>query len=143
MVDRRSTKHRQLILDVLKDADGHLGAKDIFRRAVERDPSISLATVYRNLQLFEELGFVNGKRLDKTRCWYELRRSGDHCDVICTACGQVIEFESPLIRRLVEEVEGKVKFTVTKAVLYLEGYCQQCGDRVDQATVDREGSGKS
>ena len=87
MAERRSTKHRQLILDVLRETDGHLGAKDIFRKAVERDSSIGLATVYRNLQLLEELGLVNGKRLDRTHCWYELKRSDDHCDAVCTSCG--------------------------------------------------------
>jgi len=88
MGDRGSTKHRRLILDILAKADSHLRAKDIYRKALEEDPEISLATVYRNLRLFEELGLVNGKRLDRMRCWYELKRSGDHCDVICSACGR-------------------------------------------------------
>ena len=139
MADRRTTKHRQLILDVLREADGHLGAKDIFRKALERDAGISLATVYRNLQLFEELGIVDGKRLDKTRCWYELKRSGEHCDVVCTACGRVIEFESPSIEKLVREVEARSDFTVTKAVLYLEGYCRKCGEEtVPESTGGKE-----
>jgi Fur family ferric uptake transcriptional regulator len=130
MIQRGKTKHRQLLLDILKEADGHLGAKEIFKKALEHDFSISLATVYRNLQLFEELGLVNGKRLDKTHCWYELKRSGDHCDVICTACGNIIEFESPTINRLVEEIEGNAHFNVTKAVLYLEGNCKRCKEQM-------------
>jgi Fur family ferric uptake transcriptional regulator len=129
MADRGSTKQRRLILDILGRADGHLRAKDIYKRALEEDPGISLATVYRNLRLFEELGLVNGKRLDKMRCWYELKRSGDHCDVVCSACGRVLEFESPHIGQLLREVEQRSDFRVTRATLQLEGYCRTCEDR--------------
>ena len=129
MTARYTTKHRQLILNILEEANTHLDAKDIFQQALVKDPSISLATVYRNLRLFEELGLVNGKRLDRTRCWYEIKRSGDHCDVVCTTCGRVIEFESPSIRQLVGEVEKEGNFEVTKAVLYLEGHCRDCLDK--------------
>ena len=129
MADRFTTKHRRLILNILEEANTHLDAKDIFQKALAQDPSISLATVYRNLRLFEELGLVNGKRLDRTRCWYEIKRSGDHCDVVCTTCGRAIEFESPSIRQLVGEVEKEGNFEVTKAVLYLEGHCRDCSGK--------------
>ena len=128
MQERLATKHRQLLLDILREADGHLDAKEIFRRAADKEPGISLATVYRNLQLFEELGLVDGKRLERTGCWYEIKRADHHCDVECSMCGRVIEFESPVIRELLDEVQSNSNFTVTKAVLYLEGYCEDCAD---------------
>jgi Fur family ferric uptake transcriptional regulator len=138
MKERLATKHRQLLLGILREADGHLDAKEIFRRAADKDPGISLATVYRNLQLFEELGLVDGKRLERTGCWYEIRRAGHHCDVACSMCGRVIEFESPVIRQLLDEVQSNSSFTVTKAVLYLEGYCEECADRAK--TIDSPSS---
>ena len=130
MKEKLDTRHRQLLLGILREADSHLDAKEIFRRAADKEPGISLATVYRNLQLFEELGLVDGKRLERTGCWYEIRRAGHHCDVACSMCGRVIEFESPVIRQLLAEVQRNSNFSITKAVLYLEGYCEECADKV-------------
>jgi Fe2+ or Zn2+ uptake regulation protein len=96
------TPQRKLLLGIMREAGKHLDAKEVYRRASERDPNISLATVYRNLRVFEKQGLIN------------------------EACGQVVEFESSLIRKLVAEVQRKNNFSVTKVELYLEGHCHKC-----------------
>jgi Fur family ferric uptake transcriptional regulator len=120
------TPQRRLLLSVIRDAGKHLDAKELYRRASERDPSISLATVYRNLRLFREQGLIDGRHLGQAHCYYEMKRLGEHQHLVCEACGQVIEFESPLIRKLVAEVQRKNNFSVTKVELYLEGHCHKC-----------------
>jgi Fur family ferric uptake transcriptional regulator len=122
------TWQRRLLLSVMQEAGKHLDAKELYRRASERDARISLATVYRNLRLFKEQGLINERRLGQARCYYEIRHSREHQHLVCESCGQVIEFESPLIRKLVAEVERKNNFSVTKVDLYLEGYCHRCKD---------------
>ena len=129
MKNQFNTTHRQLLLDILRESKIHLDAKQLFQEAVERDPRISLATVYRNLRLFEELGLVDEWRLDKARCSYEMKRSGEHYHVVCTGCGQVTDFESPTLSKLLEEVRRSSGFAVTRAVLHLEGYCPECKDK--------------
>lgn len=123
------TAQRRLLLSVMQDAEKHLDAKELYRRASERDTSISLATVYRNLHLFREQGLINERHLGQAHCYYEMKRLGEHQHLVCEACGQVIEFESPLIRKLVAEVQRKNTFSVTKVELYLEGYCHKCKDK--------------
>ena len=54
--ERPLTTQRRLLLDILREAEGHLDARELFQRAIDKDPRISLATVYRNLRLFKELG---------------------------------------------------------------------------------------
>lgn len=120
------TWQRRLLLSVMQEAGKHLDAKELYRRASERDARISLATVYRNLRLFKEQGLINERRLGQARCYYEMKRLGEHQHLVCKACGQVIEFESPLIRKLVAEVQRKNNFSVTKVELYLEGHCHKC-----------------
>jgi Fur family ferric uptake transcriptional regulator len=110
----------------MREAGKHLDAKEVYRRASERDPNISLATVYRNLHVFEKQGLINERHLGQARCYYEMKRLGEHQHLVCEACGQVIEFESPLIRKLVAEVQRKNNFSVTKVELYLEGHCHKC-----------------
>ena len=121
------TRHRRLLFDLIRDADGHIDAKELYRRASRKDDSISLATVYRALHLFKELGLVDERRLGQLRCHYEVKQSADHHHLLCTGCGKVIEFKSGLIGRLLDEVQREHGFKVTKAELYLEGHCQGCG----------------
>jgi len=120
------TPQRRLLLNIMQEAERHLDAKELYRRASERDPNISLATVYRNLRVFEKQGLINERHLGQARCYYEMKRLGEHQHLVCEACGQVIEFESPLIRKLVAEVQRKNNFSVTKVELYLEGHCHKC-----------------
>jgi len=121
-----ATPQRRLLLSVMKEAKVHLDAKELYRRASERDPCISLATVYRNLRLFKEQGLLNERHLGQARCYYAMKQLGEHQYLVCAACGQVIEFESPLIRKLIAEVQHKNNFSVAKIELYLEGHCHKC-----------------
>ena len=126
MKDRPLTAQRQLLMDTLREAGGHLDARELYRRASAKDPHISLATVYRNLRLFREIGLVDERRLDVAHCYYEIKRSREHYHLVCRTCGQVMEFESPLVGKLVDDVQRKSDFDVTRTVLYMEGYCRKC-----------------
>jgi Fe2+ or Zn2+ uptake regulation protein len=123
---RPVTVQRRLLLSVMKEAGTHLDAKELYRRASEGNTNISLATVYRNLRLFKEQGLIEEKHLGQMRCYYEIRRGAEHQHLVCRACGQVIEFESPLIRQLISEVQRDNDFSVTEVELYLAGYCSKC-----------------
>ena len=63
------------------------------------------------------------------RCYYEVKQASEHQHLVCQGCGKVIEFKSPLIRRLVDKVQHEHGFKVTKAELYLEGYCLECEEK--------------
>jgi len=123
---RPDTSQRKLVLTIMQEAEKQLDAKELYRRATERDEGISLATVYRSLHLFKEQGLINERHLGQARCYYEMKRSPEHQHLVCQSCGQVIEFESPLILKLIAEVERKNDFSVTKVELCLEGYCHEC-----------------
>ena len=120
------TPQRRLLLSTMEAAGTHLDAKELYRRASEKDAGISLATVYRNLRLFREQGLIEERHLGQLRCAYEIKRSGEHQHLRCRGCGRVIEFQSPLVRQLLAEVQQKNDFCVTRIELYLEGYCHRC-----------------
>ena len=120
------TSQRKLILDILNEAEGHLDAKELYKKASERDPNISMATVYRSLRLFNETGLVEERHFGQVRCSYELKRRDDHHHMICKGCGRIMEVDSPLIRQLIKELQDKNKFHVIKAELCFEGYCVEC-----------------
>jgi Fur family ferric uptake transcriptional regulator len=125
------TSQRHLLLELLRDAKGHIDAKELYRRASERDESISQATVYRSLNLFKELGLVDQMRLGQVRCYYEIKQSPGHQHLICQGCGKVLEFQNSHFSKLIKAVRDKYGFNVTKAELYLEGYCSECDEKKD------------
>ncbi len=120
------TNQRRLLLKVLRDAQSHVDAKELYRRASAMDESISPATVYRTLNLFKQLGLVDEMRLGGIRCYYEIKQSREHQHLVCQGCGKVTEFQNPYFQKLIEAVRQEHGFNVTKAELYLEGYCSEC-----------------
>jgi Fur family ferric uptake transcriptional regulator len=123
------TAQRRLLLELLRDAEGHIDAKELYRRASARDESISPATVYRSLNLFKELGLIDEIRLGKIRCYYEIKQSPEHQHLVCQGCGRVIEFQNPHFQKLLEAVRREHRFNITKAELYLQGYCPECEEK--------------
>jgi Fe2+ or Zn2+ uptake regulation protein len=122
------TKQRQLLLRLIREAGAHIDAKELFKRATDEDKSISHATVYRSLRLFKKLGLIDEKRLGQAQCYYEIKHSPQHQHLVCRECGKLIDFDCPL-GEIVERVKREYGFTVTKAEVYLEGYCSECGEK--------------
>jgi Fur family ferric uptake transcriptional regulator len=124
------TSQRRLLLELLRDYEGHIDAKELYRRASAKDESISPATVYRTLNLFKELGLIDEIRLGRVRCYYEIKQSQGHQHLVCKGCGKILEFQSPYFQKLIEEVQLQHGFHVEKAELYLEGRCPGCEDNL-------------
>jgi Fur family ferric uptake transcriptional regulator len=120
------TAQRRLLLELIRDSEGHLDAKELYQRARARDKSIGPATVYRNLNLFKQLGLIDERRLGKVCCYYEIKKSSEHHHLVCQKCGKIIEFQNPYFQQLIETVQREQGFKVTKAELCLEGYCEHC-----------------
>jgi Fur family transcriptional regulator, ferric uptake regulator len=97
---------------------------------MERDATVSLATVYRTLKLFREEGLIDEMRLGGCNCrQYERTDSTRHHHVVCRHCGRVVEFESPIVSQLVEEIERSSGFKVTGMEICLEGCCPECSKK--------------
>jgi Fe2+ or Zn2+ uptake regulation protein len=105
-----------------QEEKGHIDAKELYRRAAERDASISTATVYRSLNLFKHLGLIDEKRLGQGSCTYEIKKEQPHQHLVCRECGKIFDFECPL-SEVVKRVRQEQGFVVTRAEVYLEGYC--------------------
>jgi Fur family ferric uptake transcriptional regulator len=125
-IGERVTWQRRLLLDLISQAGGHLDADELFRRAKEREPRISLSTVYRNLRLFKKLGLVEERHLSENHHHYEIKSPTEHYHLVCLGCGRVIEFESPLLERIKNQIRRENQFEVTSAEISLQGYCSRC-----------------
>jgi Fur family ferric uptake transcriptional regulator len=132
------TRQRRLLLDIIREANGHIDAKELFKLAVNKDSSISPSTVYRSLNLFKHLGLIDEKRLGQARCHYEIRHSSQHQHLVCQECGKVIDFICPL-SELVDRVKREQEFIVTRAEVYLEGYCSECSRKERRGRAQQNG----
>ena len=122
---QRNTEQRHLIQEILEQADGHLDAGEIYQRAHQRSPSISLSTVYRNLQVFRKLGLVEQHQLGG-RHFYETGTRAGHHHLVCLGCGRVFEFKCPSTEHLKSRINQEEGFKVTEADVRLAGYCPDC-----------------
>ncbi len=133
----RSTHQRQLILEIVKQADKHIDADEIYLQARQRSPSISLSTVYRNLQLFKEMGLVEEHQFGSRRC-YEPAPRAEHHHLVCLGCGRVFEFKCPSTERLKSRISREEGFRVTEAEVRLTGYCPECQERLTISATERK-----
>jgi Fe2+ or Zn2+ uptake regulation protein len=126
------TPQRQIVLEEIRQCGRLLDAKELYRLVSQRDATVSLATVYRSLGLFKQLGLIDEHRLGKSQCCYELKQSLEHQHMICDRCGKVTEFETPLITQMVQDLKQEKGFTIDKIELCVHGTCRECQDKSNE-----------
>ena len=129
----RMTRQRRVILEVLQESDTHLTAKDLYLRAHERDPGVTLSTVYRTLELCKNLGLIRTRRLsrDPGPEWYEPAQDEEHHHFVCMKCGRVIEFEAPEVAQITRRLMLEHGITEAHASLSVHGICAACSRGTD------------
>ncbi|MBL8643280.1 MAG: transcriptional repressor [Rhodospirillaceae bacterium] len=100
----KMTEQRRVIARVLSAAADHPDVEEVHRRAIDVDPRISIATVYRTVRLFEESGIVKRHDFGDGRARYEPAPESHHDHLIDVHSGKVIEFRNDDIERLQQEV---------------------------------------
>lgn len=123
------TGQRQLLLQLIKEHGGHLDAQELYQLASEQNPRLSLSTVYRTMNLLRDLGLVNEVRLGEEHYHYELRSPNEHCHLVCSNCGRVVEIGCELIERLKTSVADEHNFEITEAQVDLVGLCGECREQ--------------
>jgi len=117
----RMTDQRRVIARVLGEAQDHPDAEELHRRAADRDPRISLATVYRTVRLFEEAGIIERHDFRDGRSRYEEAGDDHHDHLIDLKTGRVIEFVNEEIEALQEAVARKLGYKLVDHRLELYG----------------------
>ncbi|GCE82709.1 Fur family transcriptional regulator [Komagataeibacter diospyri] len=117
------TGQRRTIAFVLSDSDDHPDVEELYRRAVEVDPRISIATVYRTVRLFEENGILQRRDFGGGRARYEVADGdhGDHYHLIDADTGKVIEFENTELDSLLEGIVRQMGYDLVTTRLSVVG----------------------
>jgi Fur family transcriptional regulator, ferric uptake regulator len=132
---RRITPQRKMVLNILAEASSHLTAQDVHERAKYDDACLSLATVYRTLNILKETGVVHELHLDGEHHHYELSAKQEHSHLVCLGCGRVIEVDSAAFCQAAKAAGEAHGFVVATAQVELAGYCEACYRRQAEASA--------
>ena len=130
----KTTAPRKVILNFLgKGVNKHLSCDEIHRMISIEHPEVGIATVYRNMQLFEDLKIGTRLTLDDGVARYELSALDDdshqHHHLVCLSCGKLIELKVDLLGNLERQIEEEQEFIISDHDLKFFGYCKECNDK--------------
>ena len=128
----RITEQRRVIARVLSDSSDHPDVEKLHARAVQLDPGISIATVYRTVRLFEEAGILDRHDFGDGRSRYEAAPEAHHDHMIDVESGTVIEFVDPELEALQRQISERLGFRLVDHRMELYGV------KLDRKVTPRE-----
>jgi Fur family transcriptional regulator, ferric uptake regulator len=127
------TPQRRAIVDIIIRKEGnHLTTEELYDSVKKECPEIGLATVYRTVQLLEELGIICRLNLDDGCSRYELVHEAEnhqHHHLICTSCNKVTEVEGDLLEELEQRIQSKYNFQIKNHSVKFYGLCSDCSNK--------------
>jgi Fe2+ or Zn2+ uptake regulation protein len=129
----RNTAQRAVILEAIREADGHLTAGEIFERVRRRDPKIAYGTVYRSLHLLAQHGQIQELTFADQASRFD-KRVERHDHVYCTRCGLLVDVDVPvalIARHVAAEQSG---FSITSHHTVFAGCCPDCRSKAATRT---------
>ena len=116
----KMTGQRKVILKVLHEAEDHPSVETVYERAKEIDSSISIATVYRTLNLLDELDLVIRHEFKESFSRYEVNMEHHH-HLIDLETGNVVEFQNDELEKLKEKIANELGYDLVDHRLELYG----------------------
>ncbi len=121
----RLTPQRQLVLDAVT-ALGHATPDETAAWVKERSSAVNISTIYRTLELLEELGLVKHAHLSHGAPTYHAATAPEHVHLICRECGVVAEVSPEAVAPLVDLLERNQGFVADVGHLTVFGTCASC-----------------
>ena len=122
----RWTPQRRVLLQVLSGIDGHVTGAELVDGCRSIDPSTTPSTVYRTLDVLEELGIVSHSHGRAGRQEFHVNPARDHGHLACSSCGRSWELGATEAAALVADLRSRRGFEVELDHLTVEGRCADC-----------------
>jgi len=126
MASTRNTIQKSMIMQALEILD-HPSAEEVFRSVSEKYPSISKATVYRNLNQMAECGEILRLTITESADHYDLRCT-PHYHAHCKSCGKIIDIfpEKEMVSKMENLLGSETGFETEKIDVIFSGICAKC-----------------
>ncbi len=123
----KNTSQRMTILSAFLRQKAHLSTEEFYLQLRKKHPGIGYATVHRTLKLFAECGIASERNFGDGQMRFEVSLGNEHHDhLVCTSCGQILEFENQQIEQLQVDVAKTHNFIIEDHRLELYGLCSAC-----------------
>jgi Fur family ferric uptake transcriptional regulator len=127
----RWTPQRRLLVEVLADTDGHITGSELVERCREQDPEVTPSTVYRTLDVLEDIGLIRHAHGLDGREEFHVRPAREHGHLHCTVCHGAWEIGAEDVTSLVDDFETARGFKVDLGHLSVMGVCRDCRESPD------------
>ncbi|MGI9147343.1 MAG: Fur family transcriptional regulator [Chloroflexota bacterium] len=122
----RMTPQRQLVCDVVGAMHGHMSVDQIHHQIVGQFPDVHITTVYRTLDVLEELGNVRHTHFHDGVAQYQRTDEAPHHHMVCTLCHVDTELDLKILQPLAEELRSRYGFDSNLAHTAIIGVCRDC-----------------
>jgi len=129
-VGLKHTAQRDTILQTFLETRDHLSTDELYQLVRKKDAHIGFTTVYRTLKLLSECGLASEVAFHDgiARFEHQYNRRNHH-HMVCMECGGSVEFFSPEVDRLEQEIGRKHHYVTTRHTFQIYGVCQDCRER--------------
>ena len=124
----KATAQRIAICRLVLSSREHPSAQRIYREMKKLHPTVSVATIYKTLQVLRELGLVQELTFPQSETRFDSNVS-PHVNIVCLQCGSVSDINDQAIRSVVGRATSRIKFTVTGQRFDVYGVCERCARR--------------
>jgi len=121
----RMTPQRRAIVAEIMATDGHINPADVARRVRQRVPGVNASTVYRTLDMLEDMGVLSHAHLE-TGAEYHRSSEGLHVHLICSRCGSEDALDAAEIEQLRDVVAQRRRFRPDFTHFAISGICAAC-----------------
>jgi Fur family ferric uptake transcriptional regulator len=123
----KRTHQKDLILTTFLTTEGHMSVEDLYALVRKRDRKVGIVTVFRTLKTLTACGIAREIRLGDGVTRYEHSyHHPHHHHIICTECHKAIEFASPELERIQDEIVRRYRFQPVYHKLQVYGVCEDC-----------------
>ena len=128
----RLTPQRQMILDAIEMTKGHVSAESVHAKVTAQFPQVNISTVYRTLELLQNLGLVTHTHFDDGIALYHLAEDSNHQHMVCRTCGSEREIAVEELLPLDRHLRERYGFQADLAHFAIIGTCGACSADVGQ-----------
>jgi Fur family ferric uptake transcriptional regulator len=123
---QRWTPQRRLILQVLEQTHGHVTGSEIVEKCRAVDPGTTPSTVYRTLDVLEEMGYVSHSHSADGREQFHVLPETEHAHLQCRSCGKTWELDADEAAAIASPIRERYGFLADVGHMTIVGRCAEC-----------------
>ncbi len=122
----KATPQRIAICRIAVNSRSHPSAQQVYEEVKKIHPTVSLATVYKTLEVLRDLDLVQEINFPKGQARFDSYMS-PHINLVCLKCGSISDLDDMTIKEITQKVTESTKFKPTGQRMDVYGICQKCG----------------